>query len=79
MVSNISLSVMAWASALRSTFIEGIKNEEGQGILEYVVLVGFIAIAAFVAFQTSIADTFAIGDFADKIAGCLQFNKDVCK
>jgi hypothetical protein len=77
-ISNISLSVMAWASALRSTFAQAVKEDSGQGILEYVVLVGFIGIIAYVAFAAA-GIKFAVGDFANALGACLQFNDTDCK
>jgi hypothetical protein len=81
-ISNISLSVMAWASALRSSIVEAMTEDGGQGILEYVILVGFVAIAAyvgFVAFLGNPGDVNVFGDFAEKLKGCLTFDDATCK
>lgn len=77
MISNIGLSAMAWISALRGTLIEGIKSEEGQGIIEYVVLAGAISLAAaFALVALDLGDTFQ--QFADTVKGCLTFDAGAC-
>ena len=77
MIDNLMLSVMAWAETLIHTIKEDVRSDGGQGILEYVVLVGFIGIVAYVAFAT-IGFRFTIGDFASKLQACLSFDDAGC-
>lgn len=48
------------------------ENEEGQGVIEYVLVAGVISLALFVAFQTTgIAGqiTATVGEIVDTMAG----------
>jgi Flp pilus assembly pilin Flp len=48
------------------------ENEEGQGVIEYVLVAGVISLALFVAFQTTgIAGqiTSTVGEIVDTMAG----------
>jgi Flp pilus assembly pilin Flp len=80
LASNIVLSAAAWASALRVTIIEALvgalKEERGQGILEYAVLVGAIVIVfagAIYAFGFDLDTT-----FLQTIQDCFDFDNTSC-
>jgi Flp pilus assembly pilin Flp len=65
---------MAWASSLRSTAIESMKNEDGQDLTEYAVLIGVIGIVALVALlAVGLPDAF--DRFANRIAACVSFDE----
>ena len=72
MVNNIVLSVMARVS----NFIASAKDERGQDLVEYAVLVGFIGVAAAVAFIAFMPD--ALDTFLTKVGGCLAFDSANC-
>lgn len=80
MVSNIVLYAAAWLTTLRSTIIESIKEDRGQGILEYAVLVGAIVIVlAGAIYAFDLADIIeGDGAFLDTIAGCFEFDDELC-
>ena len=78
MVSNIVLSVAAWASSLRSSIAERLKEESGQDIMEYAVLAGAIAIVAAGVLFAAGAGGLGFNDFRDKIKDCMSF-KAGCK
>ena len=78
MVNNIVLSAVAWASSLRSTIAERLKEETGQDLLEYAVLAGAIAIVAGGVLFTAGAAGLGFDDFRNKIADCMKF-KDGCQ
>ena len=72
MVNNIVLSVMARVS----NFVATAKEERGQDLVEYAVLVGFIGVAAAVAFFAFMPD--ALTTFTDKVGACLAFDGANC-
>jgi len=74
LVSNIILSVYAWAAAR----IEMFKEERGQDILEYAVLAGGIALVlGFVLFAAGGNFLFdGMQTFADEIQACVTFSTD---
>ena len=76
MVSNIVLSVMAWGSTLRTAFMTRLREENGQDVLEYAVLVGAIAIVAGAALYAS---PLSFGTFVNKIQACVSFDGANCK
>ncbi len=73
MVSNIILSAAAWASTLRSSFVERLKEESGQDLIEYAALAGAIALVAAVAF-VALPMQPIISAFVLKVSNCLQLN-----
>ena len=75
MVSNIVLSAAAWASSLRSSFVQRLREESGQDLMEYAVLAGAIAIVAGGAL---FAAGFDFTTFTDKVSGCLSFDSTTC-
>lgn len=74
MVSNIILSVYAWAAAR----IEMFKEERGQDILEYAVLAGGIALVLgfvlFAAGGNELLDGFET--FVLEVENCITFSTD---
>jgi hypothetical protein len=68
MVTNTVLSVLSWVVAIRDTFA---RSERGQGIMEYSILVGFIALIAAAAF---IATPFSFTEFRTDIQDCINFS-----
>lgn len=76
MVSNIVLSAAAWASSLRATFVESLKQESGQDLIEYAVLAGAIAIVGGAAMLAIGPDIFTT--FANEVKGCITFDKATC-
>ena len=73
MVNNIVLSGMAWVSSIKNGITERISEESGQDLLEYAVLVGFIAVALAAAFILLPLGT-SMNTFATKIGQCISFN-----
>lgn len=71
------LSAMALVTNTVGYAIAKIKEERGQDLVEYAVLVGAIALVAggilFVFFDDGIWT-----DFGDKIAACIAFDGDEC-
>ena len=78
MVNNIVLSAVAWASSLRSSIAERLKDVTGQDLLEYAVLAGAIAIVAGGVLFGAGAAGLGFNDFSDKIEDCMKF-KAGCK
>ena len=77
MVNNIVLSVMSWGSSLKDAISTRLREESGQDLLEYAVLVGAIAaVAAGVLY--AIGPT-AFQPFADKVTACLTFDSTNCQ
>ena len=61
MVSTVVLSIAVWAVSLRSTIMESLRSERGQGLVEYAVLIGAIGIVFAGALY------FALPDFEDAV------------
>jgi Flp pilus assembly pilin Flp len=75
-INSIVLSVAAWASSLRSSFVERLKEESGQDLMEYAVLAGAIAIVAGGAL---FAAGFNFTPFTTKVGACISFDTTNCK
>lgn len=74
MVSNTVLSVLSWVVAIRSTIA---RSERGQGIMEYSILLGGIAlVAALTLLVTGNGLDFA--GFRDRIQACIDFDNAGC-
>ena len=73
-MNDIILSGMAWASSLRDAISSRMKDEGGQDLIEYAVLVGAIGLGAAIAL-------FALGPaafdtMAAKVEACVTFTGD---
>ncbi len=77
-VNSIVLSAMSWASSLKNAVGTRLREEAGQDLIEYAMLVGFIAVAAAAAFLVAgIPD--ALTTFAENVAECVSLNDpDAC-
>lgn len=75
MVSNIMLSVMALVTNTVGYAIAKIKEERGQDILEYAVIVGAIALGAAAVLLFAPLD---FSTFANKIQACISFDETNC-
>ena len=75
MINTVMLSAMAFVQNTIGYAINKLKEERGQDILEYAVLVGAIALVAggvlFVFLDDGIWDR-----FTEKISDCLAFNTE---
>ena len=69
MVNSIILSGMAWASSLKDAIASHLKDEGGQDMIEYAVIVGAIAVAAAAIFFAPID----FGAFRNKMTACINF------
>ena len=76
MVNNIILSGMAWAATIRESIIQRHREQRGQDMMEYAVLVGAIAVVAGAAFYLA---GFDFKPFTDKVQACISFNSTDCK
>ena len=73
MINGILLTALAWTMSLRSSVTESLKDEEGQDLIEYAVLVGAIGIALFVAL-VALPLPAAFATFGNKIKNCVTFD-----
>jgi hypothetical protein len=64
------------ASAYVADVFARLRNERGQGLMEYAILLGAIAITAGVALY--VTNAFSFVDFADTIQSCLDFEEAGC-
>ena len=71
MVSNMILSAAAWASSLRNSLVERLREESGQDLLEYAVLTGAIALVAAAALLGT--GWLSFTDFKASIQNCVSF------
>ena len=80
MVNSIILSGMAWASSLKDAIVNHHRDEGGQDMMEYAVIVGAIAltVAGVISFGGASFFVDAINNFRDQVAGCLYFDGDAC-
>jgi hypothetical protein len=76
MVHEAILSATAWLFAARERALDALRNERGQGLMEYAILLGAIAITAGVALY--VTNAFDFTDFANTIQGCLDFDETAC-
>ncbi len=67
------LSVYAWVTSLGSSVHESMKDENGQDVIEYAVLVGAIGIALFAALVL-VPLPAAFTTFGNKVANCVKFS-----
>ena len=74
-MSNIMLSAMAWVTNTVGYAFAKIKEERGQDLLEYAVLVGAIALVAGGALFFILDDSGAFEDFAEMIGNCVSFQE----
>lgn len=76
MVNNIMLRAYMWATSARTNAIESLKQESGQDLIEYAVMVGAIAIIAFAALTLAPLGGAggAVDNFGQRIAACISFN-----
>lgn len=74
MISNALLSIRMVAADLGRRLH---RDERGQDIMEYVILGGFIALAAAAAFLLLPLDV-AFGNMATTISNCVQFDTANC-
>ena len=76
-MNSIILSGMAWASSIKDAITTRIREERGQDLVEYAVLVGGIGIVAAIALiGAGAAGWLDFTDFKVKIQDCVQFNAD---
>ncbi len=73
MVNNLILSAYAWVTRFGSSVTESMKDENGQDVIEYAVLVGAIGIALFAALVL-VPLPAAFTTFGNKIANCVKFD-----
>jgi hypothetical protein len=71
------LIVVSWVWSLRDSIVDMVKDgERGQDLIEYVVIAGFIGLAAAAAFVfTDIGG--AIEDFSGVVVDCIRL-EDNC-
>jgi hypothetical protein len=72
MVNNVMLAVMAWGAA-RGAALRSF-GERGQGIMEYSILVGGIALVAAALLLGTGALNFT--EFRNNIQDCISFNSN---
>ncbi len=77
-MSNIMLSAMAWVTNTVGYAIAKIKEERGQDLLEYAILIGAIALVAGGALYFFIGED-VFEEFATTITGCIEFDDDACQ
>lgn len=76
-MNSIILSGMAWATSLKDAVMHWVREEAGQDIVEYAVIVGGIGILAAVALIATDGGawlTDAFDSAKTQIADCIQFN-----
>ncbi len=77
MVNSIVLSALSWASSLKNSVATRLREEVGQDLIEYAVLVGFIAAAGAAAFFFADLGP-KLQEFADRVGACVSLNSDGC-
>lgn len=73
------LRAYMWATNGVTSAIESLKQESGQDLIEYAVMVGAIAIVAFAVLIAADPLRGAMSDFAGKISACLRFDSAGCQ
>ena len=68
MINNVLLRGLTAVSSLKAR----IGSERGQGIIEYVVLAGFIGLVAAAALAFLLPDAF--DNMTETISNCVQFD-----
>ena len=73
MVQEVVLSVMAWGTTLRSLLVGSIRPgvERGQGLMEYAILIGAIALVAGTFLVAGGGDTFGFNTFVAEVRNCV--------
>jgi Flp pilus assembly pilin Flp len=71
-LTDISIRIYSFVTNLPNM----VRREEGQDLVEYAVLVGFIGVAAAVAFIAFMPD--ALNDMLTIIGDCLAFDSSGC-
>jgi hypothetical protein len=74
MIYERLLLVAIWAMGARTKAAAALRREGGQGIMEYAILLGGIALVAGLAFYA--AGGFDFGDMTDEIQSCISFEND---
>ena len=69
-MTNLSIKLYGFLTSL-------VRREEGQDLVEYAVLVGFIGIAAAVALLVLMPG--AMNTMVDTIGDCLEFDTSGCQ
>lgn len=77
MINTVMLSVMAFVQNSIVFTVRKLREERGQDILEYAVLVGAIALVAAAALFV-LFDENLWGDFTDRVEACLTFDMETC-
>lgn len=73
------LSAYVWASTLRESFVEKVKAEAGQGMVEYTVIVSFMGLLlAGVFFLAGDALFDAMDTFVSQVVSCIGLDGDEC-
>ncbi|MBI5284370.1 MAG: hypothetical protein HY874_04670 [Chloroflexi bacterium] len=72
-MNSIILSGMAWASSIKDAITTRIREERGQDLVEYAVLVGFIGVA-LAAFFLIAGNEIQWANFRNKINDCVTFD-----
>jgi hypothetical protein len=76
-INTIMLSAMAFVQNTIGYTISKLREERGQDIMEYVVLIGAVAIVA--AGALLVLDQDGIWEeFTGRISDCLTFDMDAC-
>jgi Flp pilus assembly pilin Flp len=77
MVDNALLWTAAWAATLGSSLRSRMSSERGQGIMEYGVLLGAIALIAATALYVT-GGTLSFSSFKSKIQACINLASSGC-
>jgi len=74
-VNNSLVWAAAWADTLGSRAVQSLRDERGQGIMEYGILIGGFAIVAGAAFTLGAPGLrTAISTFFSNIGNCITFS-----
>jgi hypothetical protein len=74
MITDRALLIGMWLADARAAVVRRISAQAGQGIMEYAILLGGIALVAGFAF---FAFDFSFDGFAQEIEDCITFS-DSC-
>jgi hypothetical protein len=74
MINEGFLAMAVWVMTTRTRLIQAVREQAGQGIMEYSILLGAIALIAAVALY---AADFDFGDMTAEIQDCISFD-DTC-
>lgn len=77
MINTVMLSAMAFVQNSIVFTIRKLREERGQDILEYAVLVGAIALVAAAALFV-LFDENLWGEFTTRVEACLTFDMETC-